>query len=118
MVERLALVIRDYAPQYARPIAVRANEIVQLGDRDDEYPEWQWCRSDAGLEGWVPVSLLVDTVPGRARITEDYEATELAVRAGESVRVARRIGQWARVTNAFGETGWIPEAVMTSTTSP
>ena len=113
MVEQtLIRVIRDYAAQYTRPIIVRANEVVHVGARDDEYPEWQWCRSEAGLEGWVPVSLLIDIDAGRARIIEDYDAAELSVVRGEQVRVTRRLGLWARATNAAGASGWIPETVL------
>jgi SH3-like domain-containing protein len=112
--QTLIRVIRDYAAQYSWPIAVRANEVVHAGARDDEYPDWQWCRSDAGREGWVPVSLLVPIEAGRARISEDYDATELSVVNGEDVRVTRRLSQWARVTNASGASGWIPESVLAS----
>lgn len=119
MVEQMLVrVIRDYTPQYTRPISVRANKIVHLGNRDDEYPEWQWCRSDSGLEGWVPVRLLMPTGPDCGSITEDYDATELEVRVGETLNVTRRIGQWARVTNASGANGWVPEAVIAAAASP
>jgi SH3-like domain-containing protein len=110
----LARVTRDYKAQYQSPISVAARESVQLGERDDEYPEWQWCRSDAGREGWMPVSLLVPTAPGQAMVTEDYDATELSVIAGETVQIKRRIGQWARVINASGAIGWVPEDVLGS----
>lgn len=42
-------------------LAVGAGEEVEVVERDDE-SGWCWCRSDFGLEGWVPVAVL-DAAP-------------------------------------------------------
>ena len=104
-----ALAASNYAPQYPKPIEVRAGDVVDVGAQDAEFPQWRWCRSAAGLEGWMPASLLDLLAGNSARVREDYSAKELAITAGERLTVERRIGGWTLVRSERGIRGWVPD---------
>ncbi len=44
-------------PYDTTELTVEAGERVEVLERDD-LSEWWWCRSAAGVEGWVPVEAL------------------------------------------------------------
>ena len=115
---KVETVARDYQPQYPNPIHVRAGERIHLGRRDEEFPDWRWCRSAAGLEGWVPIAIIMSLSAEEGEVIEDYNALELAVRAGEQVVVERRLGGWAFVRNASRMHGWVPEDHLATRYSP
>jgi uncharacterized protein YgiM (DUF1202 family) len=103
-----AHVIADWQVKYSDPLILRAGEGVTLGERDTEWPGWIWCINEAGKGGWVPEQYIeIRDTRGVAR--QDYSAIELAVKAGEQVRVGQRLNGWAWCTNASGQSGWVPE---------
>ena len=102
-----ARIHRPYEVQYANPIAVLAGETLTIGQEDDEFPGWRWCRASDGREGWVPVELL-SIKKRQAVILQDYSARELQVRPGEDVVVEDARHGWLLVRNVKGERGWIP----------
>jgi hypothetical protein len=107
-VERISRVKADYVVTHADPIVLKAGDVITLGPRDTEWPEFIWCTSAEGKSGWV-----ADTVferHGRIGIaSRDYSAVELAVAAGEVVTIVEELGGWSRCTNEQGESGWVPD---------
>ena len=97
----------EYRAEYRDPIRVTAGERVSVGREDNEFPGWRWCKASDGREGWVPVELLSNE-GGKAVVSEDYSARELAVRPGEEVLIEDARHDWLLVRNAQGERGWIP----------
>jgi hypothetical protein len=100
-------VARNYDCAYPDPIAFAANDRLQLGREDEEYPGWIWCTDPRGKSGWAPVDL-VDRSNGLA--LADYSARELSARAGEMVSIRHKAHGWAWVINSKGEAGWLPLA--------
>jgi SH3-like domain-containing protein len=104
-------VLLDYAVQYPAPIRLSAGQVVRVGRADEEYPDWRWCAGPDGTEGWVPCALLA--LRGDDAVVErDYDATELAVHAGEEVQLEEEISGWSRVTSARGDSGWVPSRCL------
>jgi uncharacterized protein YgiM (DUF1202 family) len=101
-------IIREYTPQYSKPLSVAAGERVSVGREDDEFPGWKWCRASSGLEGWVPVELLSDASATETAALCDYSSRELAVQPGEEVTIEDSRHEWLLVRNKQGERGWIP----------
>jgi hypothetical protein len=102
----------DHEPTYPDPITMRAGDVLQLGQRDDEYPGWIWCTARDGRAGWVPAAYL--DVAGDAGVARrDYRAVELRAGAGEVVVVSAEESGWAWVVNARGEAGWVPATKLT-----
>jgi uncharacterized protein YgiM (DUF1202 family) len=104
---RRAVVVRDYARQYADPIQVRAGTVVRVEREDNDYPGWWWCTAPDGRAGWVPGELLRRR-GDVAEVAEEYSACELNVRTGEAISVECLRAEWARVRNAQGSVGWVP----------
>jgi effector-binding domain-containing protein len=65
----------------------------------------------AGKGGWVPeVVLMCHGEDGMA--WRGYDTRELSVSVREAVTVGERLADWAWVTNATGDSGWVPEAML------
>lgn len=109
----LRLVVLEYAVQYSAPIRGAAGDVVSVIHGDDEYPEWVWCRAADGREGWVPIAFL-ERRGERGVLLRDYDATELAVRAGERLEAHEEIGGWTRATNGARQSGWVPSRCLTT----
>jgi hypothetical protein len=100
-------IVQDYTAQYAAPIRVSAGEFVKVGRQDEEYPGWWWCVGANGKEGWVPGAIL-ELHGNDGVVLRDYDSTELDVRTGEEVLLHEQINGWSKVTNARGDSGWVP----------
>jgi hypothetical protein len=106
-------ILQDYSVQYPAPIRVSAGQVVRVGRQDDQYPHWWWCLGTDGKEGWVPGALL-ELHGDEGVVLRDYDATELDVHAGEDVLVREEIMGWSLVTNARGDSGWVPSYCLTN----
>jgi len=105
---------REYKVQYPNPIRVAAGERVMVGEEDQGFPGWRWCKAHDGREGWVPVELLSGEGE-KAIMLDNYSARELGVQPGEEVLVEDARYGWLLVRNAQGERGWIPATHIEST---
>ncbi len=111
---RKCIVATDYNPQYPDPISVNAGEIFHVSDKVESWNNnpnwlWVWCTDQRGKSGWVPRNIIVynaDGVSGTVR--NPYDATELAVAAGEAVVVYQEESGWFWCTNLAGASGWVP----------
>jgi uncharacterized protein CbrC (UPF0167 family) len=84
---------------------------VRFERRPTEWPGWLWCERGDGVSGWAPESWVV-IEGGSCRFLRDYDATELAVEAGERVEVEFEESGWAWVRKEDGERGWLPRECL------
>ncbi|ALN93186.1 MULTISPECIES: SH3 domain-containing protein [Lysobacter] len=104
-----ALVVADYRTRHHDPIRFEAGEIVQLGERDDEWPAFVWTRVADGRAGWAPCDLLRPLDAGRAEALCGYDARELDVSVGQSLRLLDELGGWWWAQREHdGAQGWVP----------
>lgn len=104
----------DYQPAYPDPLVVSAGEEVTVGREDTEWVGWVWCANAAGKGGWVPKRCVEPAGEGdKGKVLFDYTAAELPLQAGETLTVHYEEGGWYWVTNAAGESGWVPETALT-----
>ncbi len=106
----MVIVTAPHEQSHADPIKFSRGAVVEVGRRDNSWPEWFWCRSADGREGWVHESFFKVEVDGERAVTlRDFDAIELSVQPGEALRCIERVGGWAWCMNARGHSGWVPE---------
>lgn len=102
-----ARVSKDYVTVHTDPIRAQTGDVVRVGQRDNQWPGWIWCTNSDGKSAWVHESFL--SVSGEQGVlTEDYDAAELTVKAGDVLRVLRAVGGWLWCETDHGACGWIP----------
>jgi hypothetical protein len=108
MAEMRALVVADYRTRYHDPIRFDAGEIVHLGERDHEWPAYVWTRLADDRAGWAPCDLLRPLDAERAETLASYDARELDVSVGQSLRLHDELGGWWWAQREDGAQGWVP----------
>lgn len=103
-------VVKDHIRSYDVPISVSRGEVIRVGPRDPEWPDWLWCMNTRHLSGWVPAAVLDLREDGTAAVTRDYTSLELTVTSGEVVTGFEQLGGWLWCRNQHHEEGWIPLA--------
>ena len=95
------------------PIRVSPGDVVDVGDRDTDWPAFVLVTSTDGA-GWVP-SRHLSADRGRATVLSGYDTTELATQAGEVLDVldADVASGWLWCRNAQGRQGWVPQRAVT-----
>lgn len=106
----MAVVIAGWAPSHP-PMMLLRGDTVQVGDRDEEWPEYVWCTGPKG-GGWVPDAVLSIGDDGSAVAARDYSTAELAVEPGAEVTVVERLASWSWCRDARGRLGWVPDKVL------
>jgi putative acetyltransferase len=101
-----------YQAKYADPIRFESGELITLGGRDTEFPEFLWATDANGREGWVHQSKFLVTSEKTAVTTAPYTAIELSARAGELVSAEEALGDWSYCINAEGAKGWLPNHLL------
>lgn len=104
---RLWHVVSDYQSAYPDPLIISAEDRLRVSDRKSEWPGWLWCTTRQGKSRWVPQSYLARE-GDMALVLEDYDATELSVRAGEDLAATKEESGWLWCTNQRGQSGWVP----------
>lgn len=69
---------------------------------------WVFCVDTRGIGGWVSEKYLKET-GSSAVVIKDYDATELAVIAGEPIKVYYEEFGWCWSKNQQGIKGWVPK---------
>lgn len=89
-------------------LRLEIGEVVDLGERDKEWPEFVFVTTTHGA-GWVPARHLRLSGPG-AVVEVPYDTTELATRAGEVLDILAEDRQsgWLWCRAADGREGWVP----------
>ncbi|NDJ53108.1 MAG: hypothetical protein GYB68_08510 [Chloroflexi bacterium] len=105
------IVIQDHQRSYDDPIYLVAGEFVWISQQDvwDDQHVWLWCANEDGKQGWVPepyITVSADGSTGLARRV--YDAIELSVFEGESLRLLEEQSGWYWAENNDGQRGWVP----------
>jgi len=100
-------VIENYDSPYTEPLLMVKGEILTIGEKESEWSGWIWCTNNIGESRWVPENYL-EINENQAKITRDYNATELAVSIGEKLIIHEEEAEWYWVTNQKGKSGWVP----------
>ena len=101
-----------YTAKYSNPIRFKSGEVIMLGGRAPEFPEFLWATDEQGREGWVHQSKFLLTSEKKAVTTAHYDAAELSVRSGELVSAEEALGDWSCCSNSEGQTGWLPNHLL------
>ena len=104
---QICRVVSDYEAAYPDAWVLVAGEVLTASDRTSEWPGWVWCTQAGGKSGWVPASFL-DRKGSACTARRDYDATELTVRAGETLTTHQAEAGWLWCTNEQGQSGWVP----------
>jgi hypothetical protein len=94
------------------PLVLEPGDIVQVGERDTEWPAFVFVTAPRG-SGWVPARHIdIDGSVGVVRAA--YDTTELPAASGERVEVVEDDPEsgWSWCRNADGREGWIPHRVL------
>ncbi len=102
-----ARLLRAYARQHADPIVFRAGDVVLVGVRDEEWPEFWWATDPRGRSGWVHRQFIAGT-EGMTTATRDYDACELDAAEGDIVELIEEAGGWWWSVDVHGQRGWLP----------
>jgi len=102
------------ARDHIENIRFRTGDVLAVGHRNQQYPEFVWCVSEDGHGGWVPEARLRMTGPDEAVATGDYDAAQLTVVKDEILDVVEHTENWWRCRNAGGVEGWVPATILTA----
>ncbi|REK11842.1 MAG: hypothetical protein DWQ40_11875 [Actinobacteria bacterium] len=109
--DRCTALVGHETPEY-HPIQLAVGEVVEVGERDTEWPEFVKVNTKSG-SGWVPARHL-SAEKGQARVIIPYDTTELATVQGEELVVLKRdrISGWTWCQNSEGREGWVPDRTL------
>jgi hypothetical protein len=93
-------------------IHIGPGDVVGVGHRNQQYPEFLWCASESGRQGWVAESYLEMSGEKEAVALREYDAGQLTVVAGEQLDVLDQQGAFVLCRNAAGAQGWVPGRVL------
>ena len=93
-------------------IHMRPGDVVGVGHRNQQYPEFLWCASEDGHQGWVAESYLEITSEKEAVAQREYDAAQLTVIEGELLDVLDQQGAFVLCRNAVGAQGWVPASIL------
>ena len=105
-------VVESWTATYDNPVFLRAGDSVAVGRRDEEWPGFVWCTTEAGAGGWVPAELLESSGPGLAIAATAYDTRELTVKEGESVVGSLSMAGWTWCESSDHRTGWVPDRCL------
>ena len=105
---RRYIVTKDYESAYPEPLSERKGAKLTVHQRESEWPGWVWCIAASGPAGWVPKAWVQSHDDGSRTLLRDYTARELTVESGQVVTASFTESGWAWVTNATGDSGWVP----------
>ncbi|MDF1594761.1 MAG: SH3 domain-containing protein [Acidimicrobiia bacterium] len=106
------IVTEAWTSTYDDPIVVAPGEHVSVGRRDVAWPGFVWCIGSGGEEGWVPEEALMFEGDSSAIVARSYDAQELTVRVGDSVRATESIAGWTWCEGDDGRAGWVPDRCL------
>ena len=93
-------------------IHIGPGDIVGVGHRNQQFPEFLWCASENGRQGWVAEAFLEMSGEKEAVALREYDAAQLTVIEGEVLEVLDRQGAFLLCRNAAGGQGWVPRRVL------
>lgn len=106
-----AQVLRDHVPPEDLPLTLSPGQTVHVERTHPERPGVVWANDGSISAGWVPVAVL-EKPSGTTRAVAEYCSQEIAVAAGDSVRLLwQGAGGWW-CENRDGDRGWLPESIL------
>jgi len=104
--------IRSHEIPERDPLRVRPGEVVSVGERDTQWPEFVFVTASNGT-GWVPARHL-SAASGAATVLVAYDTTELSVSVGDVLTVVERDDEsgWWWCRSSEGNEGWVPTDVL------
>jgi SH3-like domain-containing protein len=105
-------VIESRPRDHVVTIHVSPGDVVGVGHRNQQYPEFLWCASEDGHQGWVAESYLEMSSETEAVALKEYDAAQLTVVEGEVLDVVDEQGAFLLCRNAAGAQGWVPRRVL------
>lgn len=102
----------DHVIPERSPLVVSPGDVVQVGERDTEWPAFVFVTASHGT-GWVPARHIdIDNSIGVVRVR--YDTAELPAKSGERVDVLDDDPEsgWSWCRNTAGREGWIPHRVL------
>ena len=100
-------VIEDYNSDYTEPLVITKGEILTIGEKESEWSGWIWCTNKFGKSRWVPENY-IEIYGRKCKAKQDYEATELSVKTGETLIAKKEEADWIWATNEREKSGWVP----------
>jgi uncharacterized protein YgiM (DUF1202 family) len=102
-------VVATHSPSQTPPIQVRPGDLLQVHERDDEWPAFVKVTTPAGGSGWIP-SRHLSAAAGSATVITPYNTQELPGLPGDVLTVVERDDEsgWHWCRNTQGQEGWIP----------
>ena len=107
-----SVLISDHEIPERPPLRVDVGEVVEVGDRDTQWPAFVFVTTADG-SGWVPARYIdIDGSVGVVRVP--YDTTELFASKGERVDIVRDDpeSEWSWCRNDEGREGWVPHRVL------
>ena len=107
---KLHRAIQDYQSPYPEPIMFNKCESVIIGKEftdDPDWKDWIWCEGEQNNQAWVPKQYL-EIEGNTGKFTTDYNAQELSVEVGETIKVYETINGFGMAEKPNGERGWVP----------
>jgi len=107
MKKKSCKVITEYKTPFPDPLRLQKGDVVQIEEKESEWPGWIWCISKEGKQGWVPYNYL-EIQGATAKLAQNYDATELTVTLGEELIIENQESGWIWASNKEGKRGWVP----------
>jgi hypothetical protein len=108
---KTARVLRDHQPPDDLPLTLSAGDVVHVDRPHPQRGDLVWANDGSISAGWVPVSVL-ERPSGTTRATAEYCSQEVAVKAGDTVRLMwpGPGGWWCE--NRDSDRGWLPTDIL------
>lgn len=104
--------------EHAVTVHIRPGDAVGVGHRNQQFPEFVWCATEAGDHGWVAEAYLQMTGENEAVAVREYSGKQLTVIEDEVLDVIERQGVWTLCRNSAGSQGWVPTAILEDAVAP
>ena len=104
--------------EHAITVHIRPGDVVGVGHRNQQFPEFVWCASEAGEHGWVAEAYLEMTGEKEAVAVREYSGKQLTVVQDEVLDVIERQGVWTLCRNSAGSQGWVPSTILEDAVAP
>lgn len=102
--------VKAYKTPYPDPIIFTRGEVVQVKEEykdDPDWVDWVWCEGLQDNRAWVPKQY-IQFVDSQWVMTQDYNARELDLEAGEKLVVFYVVNGFGMAEKPDGERGWAP----------
>lgn len=106
---KISKVLKSHESEITKSLVVKKGEQLEGQEKETKWDGWLWCRTKAGVDGWVPKSYLEPlSEPRQYQLLQDYTSKELRVQPGDEVLVLIEESGWAWARSPMGEEGWVP----------